>query len=271
MADQETKPTTPEPIKPEVATVPKVASLNNLPDDISFVPRSHRGLVIKILKQAAVLIALAVFTLLILYWQLIYKQMDYWWRHRTTTEVVSDRPNSLFPGNKASFQINDSHNQEEVIPLDNRIVIDKIEVNAPIVDIPTYDDNDVLNAIQNGVGHYPDTAYPGEGGNVFLTGHSSFWWWDKGQYKFVFQHLEDLVIGDKITVYYNQKRYDYIVKDMQVVKPKGPHVVDLFNQDEYKDHPVLRIMTCTPVGTSLNRLIVTAEQTNFVPPVQTSN
>lgn len=222
-----------------------------------------------ILKHSLILSLLILITLGVMYWPTINREFSYWWRNVSGVERSSAEygPNALFPGDNdeaASYLDSDDDSRQAgpIIPPDNRIVIDKIEVNAPVILMDTTTNDGVLKWIEQGVGHYPNTALPGQPGNAFLTGHSSFWWWDKGKYKFVFQHLEDLVIGDVITLYYKQQRFDYKVYDIDVIKPNGPQATQVFDQDPYLERPIITLMTCTPVGTSLNRLIVRAEQIN---------
>jgi len=216
-------------------------------------------------RHILTMILLAIATALVLYFPLVYRKVDYWWRHLKAPQEQTGPVNALYPGDKTYFQLDETPVVMPIIPPDNRIVIDKIEVNAPVVEIDDPEDKSVLSAIEHGVGRYPGTAEPGKPGNVFLTAHSSYWWWAGGDYKFVFEHLEDLVIGDIITVYYGQKKYDYKVREMNVIKPKGPEVETLFDQEPYYNDPILTLMTCVPVGTSLNRLIVIAEQISPVP------
>ncbi len=211
-------------------------------------------------RHLMTMLFLALATVIVLYFPLISRKVDYWWRHLKAPVEQKGSVNALFPGDKTYFQLDETPVVAPVMPPDNRIVIDKIEVNAPVVEIADTEDKSVLSAIEHGVGHYPGTAAPGKPGNVFLTAHSSYWWWAGGDYKFVFEHLEDLVIGDVITVYYGQKKYDYRVREMNVIKPKGPDVGQIFDQEPYYNDPILTLMTCVPVGTSLNRLIVVAEQ-----------
>ena len=102
----------------------------------------------------------------------------------------------------------------------------------------------------DGVVHYPDTALPGEVGNVFITGHSSYYWWSKGEYNTVFSILDKLIMGDDIYIHYNNKRYTYRVYDVDIVLPSDTSVL------EQGDNSILTLMTCTPVGTNYRRLIV---------------
>jgi sortase A len=67
--------------------------------------------------------------------------------------------------------------------------------------------------------------------------------------------LERLEDGDLIYVNYNSVRYTYRVIKKEIVDPSNVAslVVDT-------NKPLLTLVTCTPLGTSTNRLLVTAEQ-----------
>ncbi len=149
-------------------------------------------------------------------------------------------------------------------PPDTRIVIPKIAQNIPIVftgeNARQKEDWELLEkeiqkGLQNGVVHYPGTAQPGETGNVFITGHSSYYAWDPGKYKDVFAPLHNLEVGDEYFVYHKGKKYNYIITERKIVPPSDTSVLD---QDFTKKESTL--MTCTPIGTAKNRLILKAEQ-----------
>jgi LPXTG-site transpeptidase (sortase) family protein len=149
----------------------------------------------------------------------------------------------------------------EVNPPDTRIVIPRIGKNVPVVTISSEAlikrdwallEQQIQEALRDGVVHYPETAFPNEDGNMVVTGHSSYFAWDPGRFKDVFALLHDVQIGDKIYVYHDQDRYEYEVYETKVVLPTQ---VDILTQ-EGEDR--LTLITCTPVGTNLKRLIVLA-------------
>lgn len=150
----------------------------------------------------------------------------------------------------------------QVAPPDVRLVIPRIEKNVPVVTVKSDNlikknwnglEKDIMTALQNGVIHYPGTAMPGQKGNVVITGHSSYFPWDAGQFKDVFALLHEVKKNDKMVLYYNQKKYIYEVVDIQTVKPNNTDVLQQTEDDR------LTLITCTPVGTNLNRLIVIAK------------
>lgn len=137
---------------------------------------------------------------------------------------------------------------------DNQLLIPKISVNAPIIWGSAPDDATMLANLRQGVVHYGFTALPSDGkGKVFISGHSSSPLWDPGKYKTVFANLDRVEIGDQLALTYQGVVYLYAVTNKQVVKPTDTSVLD------QTDEPTLALMTCVPVGTSLNRLIVTSE------------
>lgn len=150
----------------------------------------------------------------------------------------------------------------EVVPLDTRLIIPRISQNLPIVGVSSKNlieknwnalEKDMQEALQDGVIHYPGTSYPGQTGNVVITGHSSYFPWDSGRFKDVFALLHQLKIGDKIMVYHNQEKYIYEVTETKVVAPDNIEVLKQTPDDR------LTLITCTPVGTNSKRLIVTAK------------
>jgi LPXTG-site transpeptidase (sortase) family protein len=146
----------------------------------------------------------------------------------------------------------------EVIPSESRVIIPKINVNAPIVYADTKDEKAIENLLRNGVVHYQGTALPGTVGNSFITGHSSNYWWDTGKYNQIFVLLDKLEPGDQVVVYRDGKKFVYTVRDKVVVAPEDISVL------APTDTPVLSLMTCTPPGTSWKRLVVRLDMTDPV-------
>lgn len=150
---------------------------------------------------------------------------------------------------------------------DPKLIIPKINVDVPVIYNTTPDYNSQMAAMQNGVAWFgiPGAdSKPGQVGNTVLSGHSSNDWLDKGDYKFIFARLDQLQVGDTVYVNYNSKRYTYSVTKKEVVKP-----TDVSKLVYPTNKPILTLITCTPLGTSLNRLLVTAEQVSPDPKTAT--
>ncbi len=152
----------------------------------------------------------------------------------------------------------------EVGPYEDRVVIPKIGKNLPIVR-PSMDglmkedwkqfESDLQTALHDGVVHYPGSARPGQAGNFFLTAHSSYYFWSDSQYKDAFARLHELNIGDTYFVYYGGDKHVYRVIEKKEVKPSNVSVLD-----QPTDRRLSTLMTCTPIGTTLRRLIIVAEE-----------
>lgn len=141
---------------------------------------------------------------------------------------------------------------------DPRLIIPKINVDVPVVYGVTPDHTSQMKAMEKGVAHFAipgAKSRPGEVGNTVLSGHSSNDLFDPGDYKFIFAQLDKLGVGDTIYANYKGKRYTYVVTKTEVVKP-----TDVQKLVYPTKKPVLTLITCTPLGTALNRLLVTAEQ-----------
>lgn len=152
----------------------------------------------------------------------------------------------------------------EVAPPDDRVIIPRINRNVPVVKVSTENlikrdwgalEGEIQQALRYGVVHYPGTAEPGDNGNVVITGHSSYFSWDPGRFKDVFALLHEVAVGDTIIVYHDQKKYFYQVYATEVVTPDK---IDILTQ---KGENRLTLITCTPVGTNLKRLVVFARPT----------
>ncbi len=144
----------------------------------------------------------------------------------------------------------------QTVSEDPRLIIPKLNVDVPINFGVAL--SDVMAAMNNGVAHYRiagASAYPGQIGNFIVTGHSAGDVYSSNPYKYIFSGLERLEDGDLIYVNYEGVRYTYKVIKKEVVEPTN--VAALVIQTE---KPLITLVTCTPLGTSRYRLLVTGEQ-----------
>jgi sortase A len=144
-----------------------------------------------------------------------------------------------------------------------KLIIPKINVDVPVNYDTTPDYDAQMKAMENGVAWFGiagASSKPGQVGNTVISGHSSNDVIDSGSYKFIFARLDHLSVGDTIYANYNGTRYTYSITRKEIVKPS--EVGKLIYPT---DKPILTLITCTPLGTSLNRLLVTAEQVSPSP------
>jgi len=145
-------------------------------------------------------------------------------------------------------------------PVDDEfgIVIPKIGANSRVVaDVDPYDARVYQRALTRGVAHANGTAFPDVPGNMFLFSHSSVNFYEAARYNSVFYLLSKMEKDDEIYIFFRKQRYIYKVLEKKVV---GAGEVKYL--EEQNDARTLTLMTCTPAGTSLRRLIVTAQMQN---------
>jgi sortase A len=151
-----------------------------------------------------------------------------------------------------------------------KVIIPKINVDAPVVyDVPSLAENVIQDKLKSGVVHYPipgANSVPGQIGNTVILGHSSNDVFDDGAYKFVFVQLDKLEKGDTFYLNYQGTRYTYSVTEKRVIDPTE---VSQLVMDTNK--PLATLVTCTPPGTALKRLVVIAEQISPDPTKATTN
>jgi LPXTG-site transpeptidase (sortase) family protein len=138
---------------------------------------------------------------------------------------------------------------------DNTLSIPSLNnLSAPIHWDTTLDEKIIQQNLETGIIHIDHTAKPGQVGTVAITGHSSNYFWDKGSYNTIFAPLQKAAIGGEIDVAYLGKTYVYKITKMYEITPDKVEVLQSTSQS------ILRVITCTPVGTSLRRLVVEAVQ-----------
>lgn len=151
---------------------------------------------------------------------------------------------------------------------DPRLIIPKLNVDVPVNFNISNDTQTVMNAMNYGVAHFKipgASALPGEKGNLVITGHSAGDIYSNNQYKFIFSGLERLNENDLIYVNYQSKRYTYSVRKKETVEPSNVNALVREN-----NKPILTLITCTPLGTSRYRLLVTADQIDPAPATATA-
>lgn len=140
-----------------------------------------------------------------------------------------------------------------------RLIIPKINVDVPVIyDITSLDDPTVQVGLRNGVVHYKvpgADSLPGQLGNSTFLGHSSNDVFAGGDYKFTFLLLDNLNSGDTFFLHYQGVRYTYKVTEKKVINPDQISALQLGY-----DKPMATLITCTPPGTALRRLLVYGEQ-----------
>lgn len=113
-----------------------------------------------------------------------------------------------------------------------------------------------VSDLKNGPGHIPDTALPGELGNVVISGHRT-------TYGAPFARFGDLVDGHVVVLETERGWFTYTVRETSIVAPTAVEVTYAVPGDpEAKpDKRLLTLTTCHPKYSAKQRLIVQAELT----------
>lgn len=174
----------------------------------------------------------------------------------TSAGQSSFHPEAEQPKSKSGFGDLLDTGLETIVPLSTEfgIVIEKINANAKVIaNVDPGNENEYIQALTSGVAHAKGTAFPGQKGNIYLFSHSTDAPWNIVRYNAIFYLLGKLEPGDRVIMFYQGRRFDYVVFDKTIAKPEDTH----FLTDTYEDS-VLTLQTCDPPGTILNRLIIRA-------------
>lgn len=150
-----------------------------------------------------------------------------------------------------------SVSENTIIPVSTEfgIVIEKINANAKIIpNVNPTDEKSYIRALTQGVAAALGSTPPGVPGNLYLFSHSTDAPWNIVRYNAIFYLLRELETGDRVIIFYQNRRYDYIVFDKAIIEPN-----DVSYLTNKYDYPVLTLQTCDPPGTLLHRLIVRAK------------
>lgn len=145
----------------------------------------------------------------------------------------------------------DSSDNNQLFSNDNNstylISIPKLKIKDAVVTIGSMD-------LKKSLIQYPQTALPGQLGNSVVFGHSVLpQFFSPSNYLTIFSTLYKLKQGDEIIIDYDSVQYKYIIDEMFEVKP-----TDLSVLEQRFDQKNLTLITCSPPGTYLRRLIIKA-------------
>lgn len=113
-----------------------------------------------------------------------------------------------------------------------------------------------LPILEESLAHYKGTSLPGQEGDVFIYGHSVLpQFFNKNDYLTIFSTLHKLRDGDLVEVEYGKDKFVYRVNGKRVVDPDQIEAVNRTGLGR----KTMTLMTCSPPGTVLKRLLVSAE------------
>ncbi len=156
-------------------------------------------------------------------------------------EMFKSSDSSEALASETSNAVNNDDNTNELKDIIGIINIAKINTKLPIKSY--FNEKEVKSS----VGHLPESAKPGDIGNCVIAGHRAR---AKGR---LFNRLNELEVGDTISIIYNSQNFEYVVIDKMIVEPSD---ISVLNVDEGKN--ILTLITCHPVITNTHRLVIRA-------------
>lgn len=154
-------------------------------------------------------------------------------------------------------QILAGQKEQILVPKDTdfSIVIPKIGASAKVFpNVDPADENAFIPILKEGVAHAKGTVFPGMRGTSYLFAHSTDNFWDVGRYNAIFYLLKDLHKGDEVTMFFEGKRYEYVITENRVGEANEVENLTKSRGLEQK----LIMQTCWPPGTTWKRIFVTA-------------
>ncbi len=130
-------------------------------------------------------------------------------------------------------------------PIPNRLTIPKIGVNMPLFTGTN------ANILLKGGWMFPNTSTPDLGGNTVIFGH---------RFRYLppisntLYNLDKMKIGDEFSIAWKGTTYRYRVRTTKIIEPTD------FSVLAPSDTPILTLITCAPLFSTKQRLVVIADQ-----------
>ncbi len=122
------------------------------------------------------------------------------------------------------------------------IQIGKINLKLPVLEGATKAN------MKHAAAHMKETAAIGQVGNAAIAAHRSR---TAGR---LFNRLNEVEVGDTISVQTKEQDYQYVVYDISIVEPTDVSVLNGHNDDK-----ILTLITCDPLVNPTHRLIIHAK------------
>jgi sortase A len=132
--------------------------------------------------------------------------------------------------------------------VDTGDAIGRIRIPAMDLDVVFVQGTDTAS-LQKGPGHYPDTAFPGQGKTIGIAGHRT-------TYLAPFRHLDALDPGDQILLEMPYANFTYEVQKTKIVEPTAVQIVDNVGYER------LVLTACNPLYSASQRIAAFAKLTD---------
>jgi sortase A len=156
--------------------------------------------------------------------------------------LVTGMSNSIFEGETDKFVTTEAH-YFSVSEHSSRLIIPSATIDGPIVGGTTD------KSMNKGFWHYPTSAASFQYGNTVLIGHRFL---KVPPHKDTFYNLDKVNPGDKITISTSSGEIVYEVTERKVIEKTEVEIL------EHSADPQLTLITCHPLWTSRQRLVIMA-------------
>ena len=126
--------------------------------------------------------------------------------------------------------------------------IGRIEIPSIGADYVVVQGTDTAS-LQKGPGHYPETAFPGQGKTIGIAGHRT-------TYLAPFREINEVADGDEITLDMPYGTFTYTVQKHEIVDPSQTEIVDNVGYER------LVLTACHPLYSAAQRWAVFAKLTD---------
>lgn len=143
-------------------------------------------------------------------------------------EVVQAEETSSTTAKSAEKSVRSKEKTENVL-FQTGETVGYLKVSSLEMELPVLEGVDDAT-LAKGVGHHPETAFPGQGDRIFLAGHNDT----------TFSKISKLKKGDEVVLYLANGSYRYVMQSSEIVDYKDTRVLESTKQES------LVISTCYP-------------------------
>lgn len=186
----------------------------------------------------------------------LLKKLSNIWIWERTDMIYKPSYESIIKEHLKSYNMNFN-----TLPPDNRLTIPAIWVDVHVVTltnvpIKTIESADYDKYLYKWVVKYPYTPNPWEKWDIFIFGHTSYYWWKHNPYANIFAKIPQLRHGDIIQLTWKWKIYKYEIFKKFIKSPN--QVAYLYKK--YQDWEYLSIMWCYPIWSDRSRMVIVAKR-----------
>lgn len=176
-----------------------------------------------------------------------------------TLELPTPTPTQVAPPTPAPAPVSNPAPAGDTRP--TRLVIESVGIDSEVIPVgwQVVEQNgqkySIWQVADFAVGWHQTSALLGQPGNTVMAGHHNV----NGE---VFRDLVNVEVGDKVTVYAGEQKFEYVIDFKTIVKEKGEPVEVRQKNAQWiapTDDERLTFVTCWPYTNNTHRVIVVAK------------